>query len=134
MVLTRARKRAIESQHPAPNKRRKQSHLNIPNEPARASAENTPLGNTPPGSEVEESDPVAYWIRESVWPYAYVKQDLNGDKMNRILAKVKSVASRKGSEPGSGSSDTGGQNNISYRTRNSFKSFSFMEASWRRRN
>lgn len=66
---------------------------------------------------MEESDPVAYWIRESVWPYAYVKQDLNGDKMNRILAKVKSVASRKGSEPGSGSSDTGGQNNISYRTR-----------------
>ncbi|KAL7924679.1 hypothetical protein ACQKWADRAFT_285659 [Trichoderma austrokoningii] len=117
MVLTRARKRAIEGQQPAPVKKRKQSHPGInPNKPAaRTSRTDPPPENTPPGSEVNESDPVAYWVRESVWPYAYIKPDPNAEKMSRILAKKK-PSSRKRSEPSSMGSDTGDQN-ISYRSR-----------------
>lgn len=127
MALTRARKRAIESQrHPAPSKKRKQSiqhsDFPIPNEAARTSPGKPPISQRPldPGNKVDdEADPVAYWIREQVWPYAYIKQDPDREKiiMHRILSRKRSVVGRKRSEPGSISSGTESQNNASYRSR-----------------
>lgn len=76
--------------------------------------EQTPTSSST-DSEGDESDPVAYWVRETVWPYAYIKPGPNDEKMSRVLAKKK-AGSRKRSEPSSMGSDTGDQN-ISYRSR-----------------
>lgn len=127
MALTRAQKRAIESQQqPEPNKRRKQSGSDTPspNEAARAltkspPSRNPPSGNPPLVDKVDEGDPIAYWVREQVWPYEYIKDDPDRQKiiMHRILSRKKSVVGRKRPEPASISSGTENQTNASYRNR-----------------
>lgn len=97
MILTRARKRVMESQQAA----------------------RTSTKTPPPGKELDEGCPIAYWIQRGVWPKAYINEDPQNKKiaMSRflasksLLAKKKYLVSWRLSEPRSISSDKGDQSN-----------------------